>query len=84
MRLWIFLSACLFIGLNPATAQTTPESTQPIKILVGAPPGGTTDTMARAIAAEQERRSRPVRVTLLILLALIAASLVIALMHLFG
>ncbi|MBN9589202.1 MAG: 2-polyprenylphenol 6-hydroxylase [Alphaproteobacteria bacterium 64-11] len=39
---------------------------------------------ARAIAAEQERRSRPVRVTLLILLALIAASLVIALMHLFG
>jgi len=52
MRLWIFLSACLFIGLNPATAQTTPESTQPIKILVGAPPGGTTDTMARAIAAE--------------------------------
>ncbi|HEV2574249.1 MAG TPA: tripartite tricarboxylate transporter substrate binding protein [Beijerinckiaceae bacterium] len=52
MRLWIFLSACLFIGLSPATAQTTPESTQPIKILVGAPPGGTTDTMARAIAAE--------------------------------
>ncbi|MDT2020811.1 tripartite tricarboxylate transporter substrate binding protein [Methylocella sp. CPCC 101449] len=52
MRLWIFLSACLFVGAGPATAQTNPETTQPIKILVGAPPGGTTDTMARAIAAE--------------------------------
>jgi ubiquinone biosynthesis protein len=38
---------------------------------------------ARAIAAEQERRARPARVALLVLLALIAASLLFAVMHLF-
>ncbi len=38
---------------------------------------------ARAIAAEQERRARPARVALLILLALIAASLLFAAAHLF-
>lgn len=50
MRPWIILSACLFAAWTPAQAQT--GAAQPIKILVGAPPGGTTDTMARAIAAE--------------------------------
>ena len=38
---------------------------------------------ARAIAAEQERRARPARVALLVLLALIAASLLFAVMRLF-
>ena len=38
---------------------------------------------ARAIAAEQERRSRPARMALLLLLALIAASLLLAVAHLF-
>lgn len=35
---------------SSAMAQTTPGATSPIKILVGAPAGGTTDTMARAMA----------------------------------
>jgi ubiquinone biosynthesis protein len=39
---------------------------------------------ARAIAAEQERRARPARVTLLLLLALIAASLLFAVAHFLG
>ncbi|MCP5410732.1 MAG: 2-polyprenylphenol 6-hydroxylase [Alphaproteobacteria bacterium] len=38
---------------------------------------------ARAIAAEQERRARPARIVLLTLLALIAASLLFAVAHLF-
>jgi ubiquinone biosynthesis protein len=38
---------------------------------------------ARAIAAEQERRARPTRVALVLMLALIAASLVFAVLHLF-
>ncbi|MDH7798325.1 MULTISPECIES: tripartite tricarboxylate transporter substrate binding protein [unclassified Beijerinckia] len=55
--LGMILGACILAGPHPTIAQTNPAqtglaSTQPIKILVGAPPGGTTDTMARAIAAE--------------------------------
>jgi ubiquinone biosynthesis protein len=39
---------------------------------------------ARAIAAEQERRARPARLTLLLLLGLIAASLLFAVAHFLG
>jgi tripartite-type tricarboxylate transporter receptor subunit TctC len=47
------LAACLVAGLLCASAQIARADdypSRPIKLLVGASPGGTTDTMARAIA----------------------------------
>ena len=46
-RVWVWSAALAFAGATGwAQAQTQP----PIKILVGAPAGGTTDTMARTLA----------------------------------
>lgn len=45
-------------GVAPALAQ---DNSRPIKLIVGAPPGGTTDTLARAIGKGMEDRlKRPV------------------------
>ena len=44
-----FVLALLFV-VAPALAQTYP--TKPVKLLVGVPPGGPTDTVARAVAPE--------------------------------
>jgi len=44
------LFLCLVLLAAPALAQTYP--TKPVKLLVGVPPGGPTDTVARAIAPE--------------------------------
>lgn len=46
------LLAALLPALRPVLAQ---GSQSPVRILVGAPPGGTTDTMARALATELGR-----------------------------
>lgn len=46
------LLAALLLALRPVLAQ---GSQSPVRILVGAPPGGTTDTMARALATELGR-----------------------------
>lgn len=50
------LSAASVLGysaLGPAAAQGFPS--KPIRVLVGAPPGGTTDTVARTVAAEMSK-----------------------------
>jgi len=47
--LGVALAACLLIAAPSARAEDYPS--KPIKLLVGASAGGTTDTMARAIAA---------------------------------
>jgi len=44
-----FLAASLLLATHTTRAQDS--SSKPIKLLVGASPGGTTDTMARAIAS---------------------------------
>ena len=44
-----FLAASLLLATHAPRAQDS--SSKPIKLLVGASPGGTTDTMARAIAS---------------------------------
>jgi tripartite-type tricarboxylate transporter receptor subunit TctC len=48
------LAACVALAANLCSVSTTARAdeypSRPIKLLVGAPPGGTTDTMARAIA----------------------------------
>jgi tripartite-type tricarboxylate transporter receptor subunit TctC len=44
----VLLAAVCLAGLTTAQAETYPS--RPIKLLVGASAGGTTDTMARAIA----------------------------------
>ncbi len=50
----VVLAAAAFAAMLPAAtvAQTAEYPSRPVKILVGATPGGTTDTMARAIATE--------------------------------
>ena len=50
----VLLAALAVAATLPTTtvAQTSEYPSKPIKILVGASPGGTTDTMARAIATE--------------------------------
>jgi tripartite-type tricarboxylate transporter receptor subunit TctC len=50
----VVLAAAAFAAMSPVAtvAQTAEYPTEPVKILVGATPGGTTDTMARAIATE--------------------------------
>jgi tripartite-type tricarboxylate transporter receptor subunit TctC len=50
----VLLTALAMAAAYPgaAAAQTADYPSRPVKILVGASPGGTTDTMARAIATE--------------------------------
>ncbi len=50
-RRTLLLSLSLLSGVSPLHAQTQP----PIRILVGAPPGGSTDTLAREIAQDMAR-----------------------------
>jgi tripartite-type tricarboxylate transporter receptor subunit TctC len=54
LRLWFLLPLLLAAALltSPVHSQNQP----PIRILVGAPPGGSTDTMARALAQELGRQ----------------------------
>lgn len=55
MRHWILALISMVVGLTGLSAghaQNADYPTRPIKLLVGAPAGGTTDTMARAIAHE--------------------------------
>ena len=47
--------AILVAGSLSALGALAQGTQQPVRILVGAPPGGTTDTMARALAAELGR-----------------------------
>jgi tripartite-type tricarboxylate transporter receptor subunit TctC len=47
--------AVLLAGAVAALGAQAQGTQQPVRILVGAPPGGTTDTMARALAAELGR-----------------------------
>ena len=51
IRTW--LAVALLAAAGVASAQTFPS--KPIRLLVGAPAGGTTDTLARSIAAEMTR-----------------------------
>ena len=51
IRTW--LAVALFAAAGVASAQAFPS--KPIHLLVGAPAGGTTDTLARSIAAEMTR-----------------------------
>lgn len=51
-RQLLIATAALAAAAGPAWAQ---GSTPPMRILVGAPPGGTTDTMARTLATELGR-----------------------------
>jgi tripartite-type tricarboxylate transporter receptor subunit TctC len=44
----LMIASLLLVPQPLAQAENYPS--RPIKLLVGAPPGGTTDTMARAIA----------------------------------
>jgi tripartite-type tricarboxylate transporter receptor subunit TctC len=50
----VLLTVLAMVAAYPgaAVAQTADYPSRPVKILVGASPGGTTDTMARAIATE--------------------------------
>lgn len=55
MRHWILAALSMIAGVTGPSvsfAQTADYPTRPIKLLVGAPAGGTTDTMARAIGHE--------------------------------
>ena len=55
--LWLALAATLLHGgTGPATAQSYPSGQ--IKILVGFPPGGTTDIIARDVGQELEKAWR--------------------------
>lgn len=51
IRTW--LAVALLAAAGVAAAQAFPS--KPIRLLVGAPAGGTTDTLARSIAAEMTR-----------------------------
>lgn len=53
LRVLCVSAFALFLAPSPAAAQLFPS--KPIRILVGAPPGGTTDTVARAVAAEMSK-----------------------------
>ncbi len=54
IRTW--LAVALLAAAGVAAAQAFPS--KPIRLLVGAPAGGTTDTLARSIAAEMTRTLR--------------------------
>jgi tripartite-type tricarboxylate transporter receptor subunit TctC len=47
---------CVLLAASPLRADDYPS--RPIKLLVGAPPGGTTDTMARVIAEPMQAALR--------------------------
>ena len=55
LKTWLILLAAAMLhgGAQPAAAQTYPNGT--IKILVGFPPGGTTDIIARDVGQELEK-----------------------------
>jgi tripartite-type tricarboxylate transporter receptor subunit TctC len=48
----LFIALAMAVAPLAAVAQAAEFPSRPVKILVGASPGGTTDTMARAIATE--------------------------------
>ena len=50
MKRFAIVAAALGIGLATAPAHAIDYPSRPIKLLVGAPPGGATDTIARSIA----------------------------------
>ncbi len=63
MKSWIavFAGLALALGVPIAGAQGFPS--KPVKILVGVTPGGTTDTLARFLAADVEKWRRVVKAT---------------------
>ena len=54
MRLWFLLPLLLAAALLASPARS--QNLAPIRILVGAPAGGSTDTMARSLAHELGRQ----------------------------
>lgn len=55
------LAAGLVLAISAASLRAQPYPARPVKILVGASPGGTTDTLAREIAQDMTRTlGRPV------------------------
>ncbi|MFA7665467.1 MAG: tripartite tricarboxylate transporter substrate binding protein [Burkholderiaceae bacterium] len=51
----LLLGTCCLLGMGAAMAQTFPERSTPIKIVVAYPPGGSSDFAARTIAAQMAK-----------------------------